>query len=473
MNKQVNAVLIGAGNRGRFYGRYALENKKKLRFTAVAEPIDVRLDKFSRAHQIPSKRRYKGWKDLLSDERLADSAFICTQDQMHTEATVQALEKGYHVLLEKPMASTLEDCIKIVRKAEETSRYLAICHVLRYTDFFSTIYNIIRDGGLGDIININHCESIAWYHFSHSYVRGEWANSEQSSPIILAKCCHDLDLLYWMIDSKPKIISSFGNLLYFNKDHAPENAPKYCVQGCPIEDKCLYYAPRIYIDIVPIIQIVEKSENRLFKSLMYIRKNHKNLLTFLTKFVKPLRYIRYWQWWPVTYLYTGQTEDYSDEAKWNILKRSPYGRCVFQSNNNVVDHQLVNIEFKNGVSAHLTLHGFSEREGRFIRIDGTKATLIGNFSIAGEKITLFEHYSGKEKVLFKRKLTARGIPHGGGDFKLVDAFLESLKREKPPLTNAHEILESHLMAFAAEESRIKGNVIDMDQYRKKLNIFYK
>jgi len=468
MRPPITAVLIGAGNRGTLYGYYARKNPQSLQFTAVAEPINTRLEKFSGRHGIPSKNRFRDWRDLLSKGKLADAAFICTQDSMHTGAVLQALEKGYHILLEKPMANRAEECIKIARKAELVKQKLAVCHVLRYTDFFKMVYDTIRSGRLGRIMNVNHIENIAWYHFSHSYVRGEWARREESSPVILAKCCHDLDLLYWLVGSPPARISSFGRLSHFKNENAPKGAPLYCVEGCPESKTCLYYAPRIYIENVPIIQIAEKSENMLFRVVAYFMKKHRAFLGFLAKFIKPFALIRYWRFWPVSYLYTGQREDYSDEGKWNVLKTSPYGRCVYRTDNDVVDHQVVSIEFENGVTADLAMHGFSEREGRTLRIDGTRATLIGSFNTSGEKIMLYDHYSGEGEVIHKKKLSIRGIPHGGGDFKLIDSFLRTLRTQNSPLTNAREILESHLMAFAADESRLSGKVVDMEAFRKKL-----
>lgn len=474
MNLPIKAILIGAGRRGlQVYGKYALKNQKKIKFIAVAEPIKTRRQKFANLHGIPSNRCYKSWEDLLKGDRLADIAFICTQDQMHTEPCLLALEKGYHILLEKPMAHTLEDCIKIVKKVEETGKILGVSHVLRYTGFFSTIFRIIQKGILGDIINITHRENIMWYHYAHSYIRGPWANLNISSPMILAKCCHDFDLLFYMVGSFPKKISSFGNLLHFKPENAPKGAPYYCLDGCPARDNCLYYAPRIYIDIAPQIQLMEKSENKLLKILAKLRKNHVNFLTYLSKIIPQFKELRYYKDFPLSYLYTGQKEDYSDRAKAKILKNSPYGRCVYHCDNNVVDHQVVNIEFKNGVTANLTMHGFSEREGRTLRIDGTKATLIGEFYISGEKIILYDHYSGKEKLVFKKKLTRESGEHGVGDFELVDAFIDSFihKEKTQPLTNARETVESHLMAFAANESRLKGIVIDMNEFRKRVELF--
>lgn len=470
MNLPITAVLLGAGRRGfHVYGNYALKEKKKLKFVAVAEPIKARREKFANLHRIPSNRCYESWEDLLSQDKLANVAFICTQDQMHTEPTLLALEKGYHVLLEKPMAQTLENCIKIVKKVEETGRILGVGHVLRYTSFFSTIYKIIQKGLLGDIVNISHRENVMWYHYAHSFIRGPWSNVEKSSPMILAKCCHDLDLLFHMTGSLPKKISSFGNLYHFKPENAPKGAPEYCLDGCPAKAKCLYYAPRIYIDIIPQIQFMEKSDNKFLKILGKLRKNHVNFLTYLSKLVPLLKELRYYKDFPIYYLYTGQKEDYSDEAKARILKKSPYGKCVYHCDNDIVDHQIVNIEFENGVTANLTMHGFSEREGRTLRIDGTKATLIGEFHISGEKIIFYDHFSGKETLIYTKKLTRESGEHGVGDFELVDDYIESLisKEKTQPLTNAQETVESHLMAFAANESRLKGIVVDMNEFRKK------
>ncbi|NVM18292.1 MAG: Gfo/Idh/MocA family oxidoreductase [Candidatus Lokiarchaeota archaeon] len=471
MKKIITAILIGAGERGMdYYGGYALKFPEKLKFVAVAEPIQFRKEKFARLHDIPSERTYNSWEEVLGNEKFADIAFICTQDQMHVEPTLEALDKGYHVLLEKPMAHTLEGCIKIVKKVEETNRIFGICHVLRYTNFFTTVKDTIQKGLLGNIVNISHRENVSWYHMAHSFVRGYWRNVDLSSPMILAKCCHDFDLLYWMVGEKAKKISSFGGLKHFIPSNAPKDSPYYCVEGCPIENTCLYYAPRIYIDIVPIIQILEKSNQFRFKVLANLRKNHVRLLTTLSKLIKLVRRLRYWREWPVMPLYSGlpeeAIEDYSDETKMEILKTSPYGRCVYKCDNDVVDHQVVNIEFENNVTANLIMHGFSEREGRTLRIDGTKATLIGQFFDSGQEIMLFDHFSGTKKVIFSQKITSDSSGHSGGDIALVDAFLETVHNsESQPLINALETLESHLMAFAANESRLQEKVVDMEKYR--------
>jgi len=468
----ITAILMGAGNRGlTAYGRYAEKNAKKLKFIAVAEPVKSRRDKFAKIHKIPSNKCYDSWEKLLAEEKMADVAFICTQDQMHTEPALMALERGYDVVLEKPMAHTLGDNIKIVQKVEEKGNIMGVCHVLRYTDFFSTIHDAIQEGLLGDIVNITHRENVSWYHMAHSFVRGNWGNVEKSSPMILAKCCHDLDILYWLVGSKVTKISSFGSLMHFKEENAPEGAPQYCLDDCRVKDTCNYYAPRIYVDIVPILQVVAKSDNKLFRFFGKLREKHLKALKIFTTLISPLKQLRYWREWPVEPLYHGlDTEDYSDEMKMKILKTSPYGRCVYRCDNqDNIDHQIVNIEFENGTTANLTMHGFSENEGRTLRIEGTKATLTGEFMGSGEIIKLYDLYEGTEEILYSKKLSLSSAGHGGGDFKLLNSFLPAIiHREVPPLTNARASLESHLMAFAADESRRTGKVILMDEFRKRV-----
>ncbi|MBD3195250.1 MAG: gfo/Idh/MocA family oxidoreductase [Candidatus Lokiarchaeota archaeon] len=469
-NEPIIAILIGAGNRGMTaYARYAELHPDELDFIAVAEPVEIRREKFADLHNIDPKLCFITWEDLLAEGKIADIAVICTQDQLHVEPTLEALEKGYDVLLEKPMAHTLNGCVKLVKKAEEKNQILGICHVLRYAPFFDKLYRLINDGLIGEIVNISHRENLGWWHMAHSYVRGNWRNVEESSPMILAKCCHDLDILYWIVGSSPRKISSMGNLMNFKKKNAPKGAPKYCVEGCPIQDTCLYYAPRTYIDIEPILQMIDKSEKSFFKFIANLRRNHLKILSFLSKIIPFLKQVRYWKEWPVEPLYHGHKEDYSDEAKFELLKTSKYGRCVYQCDNDVVDHQIVNIEFENGVTASLTMQGFSENEGRSVRVDGTKGTLTGIFQLSGEKIDFYDHFTGQKETLYNQPMNLTA--HGGGDLRIVEEFLKSVKNRKTkPLTSSRESLESHLMAFAAEKSRLNELVIDMNDFRNKLGL---
>lgn len=463
-SKQVTAVVIGAGNRGKdVYGQYALNNPHELKIVGVAEPNDTRRKQFAKAHSLPLSHQYNTWEDLLQT-KIADVAFICTQDQMHTEPAVQALSQGYHVLLEKPMATNLEECQLLVNKAEETQKQLRIAHVLRYTPFFRTIWEIIQSEKLGQVITIDHRENVSYWHMAHSFVRGNWANEKSSSPMILAKSCHDLDILYWLVGSYPKYISSFGSLSHFKPKNAPVGATKRCLDGCQVANSCMYYAPRIYIDILPLLRIAQIGGSGSVKFVSNLALNHPHLFSKL-KNLPLLRRVYEYDGWPVSTI----TDDLSLEGKWDALRDplNPYGRCVYFADNDVVDHQVTIIEFENGATATFTMHGFSHVEGRTIRIDGTKGTLIGEFLSSGEKLTLYDHLEETAVSIIDQKMNIdEASGHGGGDPGLIKSFIKSLNAgTEEPLTSATASLESHLMAFAAEKSRKTNKIIDMAEYR--------
>lgn len=426
MVSPLKLILIGAGQRGMdAYGDYVLNHPDEARFVAAAEPVHERCERFANAHDLADENTFSSWEDLLNKPRMADAAIITTQDQNHVEPTLAALRAGYHVLLEKPMASTLEGCTALVRAAEETGRMLQICHVLRYTPFFSKLYEIVQSGRLGDIITVEHRENVVYYHMAHSFVRGNWRNSDESNPMILAKCCHDLDILYWILGQPVTRLSSVGSLRHFRPDQAPRpDVPLRCTDGCPVTEECMFYAPGIYLEHRPWGTEDPKRS------------------------------------WPMSTLAHG---DLSHNAILKALQEGPYGRCVYHCDNNVVDHQIVMMETTAKTSVTLTMHGHSHLEGRTMRYDGTRATLEGFFSNEGSGMQIHDHLTGQTEIIHIDELAGA---HGGGDSGLMAAFINSLRSgEQTPLTNARASLESHLMAFAAEEARVNGTVIDMDVYR--------
>lgn len=459
----ITAVMIGAGNRGKdVYGQYALDHPHELKFIAIAEPHPVRRNLFAQAHSIPSSHQYKTWEDLLQS-KIAEAAFICTQDQMHTAPAVKALTLGYNVLLEKPMATKIDECILLAKKAEEVKKQLRIAHVLRYTPFFHTIHEIIQSGKLGDIITIDLRENVSYWHMAHSFVRGHWAKEKTSSPMILAKSCHDFDILYWLVASPPRIISSFGSLTHFKPKNAPSGATNRCLDGCTASDSCKYYAPRLYIDMIPLLRITQIGGTKHKKFIANLALRHPRLFSKL-KNLPLFRQVNEYNGWPISTI----TEDLTIDGKWEALRKGPYGRCVYFAENDVVDHQVTIVECKNGTTMTFTMHGFSHLEGRTIRIDGTKGTLIGEFLSSGEKLLLYDHYTETEKIIINQKMkldTESG--HGGGDSGLIKSFIRSLQLgSEEILTSAKSSLESHMMTFAAEESRLTNNTIQMAEFKK-------
>ena len=465
MPKPITVLLFGAGDRGAdSYGPYALAHPDEIQFAAVAEPNPIRRQKFARAHNIPTKNQFDTWEQALAAGKIADAVLNATQDDMHHDSAVAAMRAGYDMLLEKPIAPTLSETMNIIQTAEETGRLLMVCHVLRYTDFFQKVHEILNSGTLGQIINISHSENVSYFHMAHSYVRGNWRNLTVSAPMILAKCCHDLDLLYWFLGEKCTHLSSFGNLRHFKVENAPEGAPERCTDGCPASETCPFYAPRIYIDSVPIKQAVARSKYLPYRLLGKLTLNHPIISGEIAKVIPSLRNLTEYSGWPRS---TITEQPQNDKAVLEALKTGPYGRCVYHCDNNVVDHQVVSMIFPSGITATLTMHGHSHQEGRTLRVDGSRATLLGKFSYSQAWIEIHVHSTSQVDHYRFPSEVDRTSGHGGGDFGLMHRFAQALQGEKPPLTNAQDSLESHLMAFAAEAARLGDKTVDMRDFRGK------
>ncbi len=432
MSKPIELVLIGAGARGAHaYASYAFAHPEEVRFVAVAEPDPIRRQRFAEAHDLDDSHCFESWEELIAQGKLADGALITTQDQMHVEPAVAAMEAGYDVLLEKPMANTLEGCMRLVHAAEETGRQLQICHVLRYTPFWQTLHEIVTSGRLGQIVTVEHRENVAWWHMAHSFVRGNWRRKDESSPMILAKCCHDLDLLVWNMQEPVVRLASTGSLIHFRPENAGPEIPDRCTDDCPIEAECPFSALGIYLDA------------RLLPGPRALREGEA---------APPV--------WP----FITMTNDLSWEGRKRAIETGPYGRCVYRCDNDVVDHQVVSMEMASGASVTLIMHGHSNEEHRSLRYDGTKATLRARFGNPSE-IVIYHHGGDVEEVPIPTRDFSYTSGHGGGDWGTFRAFLELLRGEGSGLTDVRTSLESHLLAFAAEEARLSHQVLDMAEFR--------
>ena len=416
----LTALVLGAGSRGTVYGAYALEHPQEMEIIAVAEPQADRMARFTTEHDIAPSHQFATWEEALGHGKIADVVINCTMDRLHLDSTVAALEAGYDVLLEKPMSPVLHENVRLIQVAEDRGRHLQICHVLRYSPFFEAVRAVVQSGKLGRVVSIDHRENLAFYHMAHSYVRGNWRNEAEAGPMILAKCCHDFDILYWILRQPVAWLSSFGSLTHFRPENAPEGAPPRCTDGCPAEDVCKYYAPRLYA----------RDTNGTFWNAVELRP--------------------------------------SAEARLQALKIGPYGRCVYQCDNDVVDHQSVNMELVDGTTISLLMQGQGNEEGRTMRYDGTRATLYGRFVAGRYQLTIRYHLTGEEEDVPIIAKDASG--HGGGDFGIMHSFVNALRGvPDDSVTTARESLESHLLAFAAEESRLLHSTINMDEYRARVD----
>ena len=363
-------------------------------------------------HGLPSAHEFTDWRDLADAQRLADVAIVATQDHMHVEPTVALAERGYHILLEKPMAPDEAGCRRIVEAVHANGVYLGVAHVLRYTPYTRALKAALEAGVIGDIVSIQHLEPVGYWHQAHSYVRGNWRSERASSPMILSKSCHDLDWIKYIVGSQCVAISSFGNLAHFRPENRPPDASDRCLT-CGCEETCPYSAKKIYLT---------RAQDGHFE-------------------------------WPVDTL----TDDLTYAGVEAALRGGPYGRCVYACDNDVVDHQVVNMLFAGGQTASFTMTGFNQYQARKTRIFGTSGAIEGD----GYTISSFDFLtdtSTEVRVESTDHTLAGG--HAGGDDGLMTSFLSAVSHGRPDdiISDAVESLGSHVMAFRAETARRSDTV---------------
>ncbi len=428
MSKKLKVALAGLGSRGK--DTYALTAKlfpEKIEIVAIADIDPAKVEDVAREYNIPKMACFCSAEELIAQDKLADVMFITTQDKEHVRQAIPALRKGYHLLLEKPISPDLDECREIVKVANDCDRKVVVCHVLRYTPFYTKLKEVIDSGIIGEVVSVMAIENVGYWHQAHSFVRGNWRNSNTTSPMILQKCCHDMDLLLWLTGKTCKSVSSFGSTYLFKKENAPEGATKRCMDGCKAKANCPFDAEKIYITN-------EKTG---------VAKGN-------TK-------------WPVDVLTLHPTVESITEA----IQSGPYGRCVYYCDNNVVDHQVVNLNMTDGATISLTMCAFTATGSRYQKIMGTKGEIVADLTEKTIKVTQF----GKEtEVIDISKLSTDFSGHAGGDNRMVEEFIDMIAEDGEPtnaITSVDKSVESHYCAMAAEQSRLAdGVVIDLDTLRK-------
>lgn len=423
MNK-VTAVVFGYGSRGHGYSKYALKHPEELEIVAVAEPVEAKRESAKKLHNLKENQLFADWKEIAALPKMADFAIISTQDAMHVEPALAMIEKGYHLLLEKPMAPTASDCKRITEAAEKKGVKVIVCHVLRFAKFWYQLKEIIDRGDVGEIMSIIHMEKVGNIHQSHSYVRGNWRREDESTPMIMAKSCHDTDIIQWLIGKPCKKVQSFGSLTHFTEKNKPEGAPTHCAKGCPASDTCPYNAVKIYY---------EDKNNLWFRGVA-----------------------------------TKKVEAPTDEEVWAAIESGPYGRCVYQCDNDVVDHQVVNMEFEGGCTVSFTMNCFN-KGGRNIRIFGTKGEIEADMEAGYIRLFSFDtrEFTTINPGAVDGELTGG---HGGGDTGLMMDMVKYLNGDvtSKSICSLRDSYLSHLICFAAEESRAKNIVVDLEEFSKKI-----
>jgi len=412
-DKPLTCIIIGAGNRGWTYSMYSASFPEQMKIVGIAEPVKIRQEKFRQAYNLDEKNIFDTWEKVFEKPKFADFAIVSTIDKHHYGAAMKAMEAGYHVLLEKAIAQSWEQCRDILQQSVKYNRIVGICHVLRYSPYFIKMREVVRSGEIGEVVSIQHMEPVGNIHFSHSFVRGNWGNEKESTPSLLSKSCHDLDIIYWTLGKKCKRVTSFGGLSYFRNEHAPGGSAERCTGGCAIEETCPYSARRIY----------------------------------LTE--------RLWD--------TGHLIDLQpwEEGKvLNAIREGPYGRCVFHCDNDVADHQLVNMEFENGITVAFNMEAHTSYMGRRTRIMGTKGDIVGD---EGTSLTVSDFRKRDSTTYQVSKLDDdfEGGGHGGGDYRLLRDFLQAVYQEDPSLLTSTigDSMESHYIGYKAEESRKNGGQV--------------
>lgn len=434
MGKKITVALAGLGSRGKdTYAHAAKAYPDKMEITAIADINPQKVQMVAEEYRIAAEHCYGSAEEMLEEPRLADVMFITTQDRQHVRQAIAALRKGYHILLEKPISPDLEECREIVKVAKECGRKVVVCHVLRYTPVFRKVKEILDSGVLGDIVDINASENVGWFHMAHSFVRGNWRNSDESSPMILQKCCHDMDLYLWLANKKCKSLSSFGSTYLFKKENAPEGCTARCMDGCKVKEACPYDAEAIYLD----------------NERIGARKGNSR--------------------WPLDVL----TEIPTPESVEQALKTGPYGRCVYRCDNNVVDHQVINMNMTDGSTMSFAMCGFTADFARHAQFCGTRGEMkvtMGSWDLEDDMIEVKLYGPELKTELIRAKELADDFSgHGGGDLTMVEEFLDILlgnKSESPSITSLEASVESHYCALAAEQSRLMGGaVIELDAVR--------
>lgn len=411
--RPITVAIAGCGSRGLdTYARCRERFPEKMEIVAAADIRPERLDMMCAAHGLSAAQCYDSAEAMLGQPKLADAMLICTPDRLHYGEAMAALQKGYHLLLEKPIAPAAQECSDIERLADERGLTVAVCHVLRYTAFYQKLKALLDEGAVGELVSVQATEKVCYWHQAHSFVRGNWRNAGLSTPMILQKCCHDMDILLWLTGRHCRKVQSFGSLRHFTRENAPEGAPERCTDGCPAAETCPYNAVKFYLGRI------EKGDLD----------------------------------WPVNVV----ADQPGRESVMHALETGPYGRCVYRCDNDVVDHQVVNLELEGGLTVNFTMCAFTKQGGRWLRLMGTHGEIEADMK---KNRIWVRPFVGEETEIDVTKLTDDLSGHSGGDAKLLEDFLDTVAGEKTvglAFTSVSRSVESHLVALAAEESRLNG-----------------
>jgi len=425
----LTAIIVGAGHRALIYASLAQTRPDRMKIVGVADPNPLRREMCRKLYGFPEENMFESAEELAKVPRFADAIINGTMDRQHVPTSVPLLKAGYHILLEKPFALNEDELWELINVAKEYDRKVMICHVLRYAPFYATIRQKILDGEIGEIIATETTEHVSYHHTTIGLVRGKKRNfKECGSTALLTKCCHDIDLIMWMNSGNdPVSVASFGSTMQFCPEKMPAGAGKRCLVDCPpeVEEKCLYSAKKLYID-------------------------HPDRWSFYV-------------WANIEHIENPTIED-----KIKTLKEdSPFGRCVYQCDNDAVDHQTVIINFANGATASHNMICGASRPQRSIHIIGTKGEIWGIDHEAKFVLRKIDPRPGCEYDEQVIDLNLAGDTsgvtggHGGGDIRLVDDFVSFTQGGAPSIscTTINDSVNGHLCVYYADRARETNTVV--------------
>lgn len=395
----VRLVVVGAGNRARKYLKYAEENPGKIQVVGVVDPNPVRREKIASRFGIPSRNVVSGLEEARQIFSDADAALITTPEHLHHKGAMMAIGEGCHVLIEKPVAITVGEAEEIMEAARKNNVVAGVCHVLRYHPYFEKIKGIIASGELGKVVSVSHRVKVGIDRACHTFVRGIWGESSSTSPLVISKCCHDIDLMHWFVGKPVVRVSSFGSCGWFGAVNAPEGSAKRCID-CSIEKRCAYSA----VDL----------------------------------------YRRRGEWTANFDVPEGSTLEEEVERE---LKDGRFGRCVYHCDNDVADRQVVALEFEDGTVGVISLDLFTKEDNRETRICLTGGEIYGD-----EKSIEIIPLKGKRR----RYEFDDNMPfHSGADIAIMEDFVTAIcdrsHKMRAPIECA---VESQRVCCDAEHSRL-------------------
>ena len=409
--KKYTVSILGCGSRGCFCYGNLLKRTGKFEIVALCDVLEEKVQEWGDKYGVKEEMRFTIEEEFFKQKR-SDLLVVATLDKDHVRQAIKALELGYNLLLEKPLSDKEEECKQLLDAQKKYGGKVMVCHVLRYSPSFVKIKELLDAGRIGRLVMIDHLEQVTFWHQSHSYVRGNWRKAEDTTPMILAKSCHDLDLLQYYAGARCESISSVGDLTYFTKENQPEGASNRC-STCKFKDSCIYSAYNIYCGKYQ---------------------------------------------WPTNVLTAPY--DPTDETILKAIEEGPYGRCVYDCDNNVVDNQIVVATFENGVKANLRMTAFTRDLGRIIKFHGTLGEIyFDEANIIVKPYSKAFETKGEEVIDCSTLTEADDMGHAGGDGKIVEALIRMLDGEENPETSLEKSIESHLMGIAAEKSRLNGGML--------------